>query len=103
MGAVRGFGDLEAVIMALLWSHSQPTTVREVLTELQRHRDIAYTTVLTVMDYLYKKGRLRREAAGRAHRCSPVRTREQYVAQAMRKPSTTATTVPRRRRSSLGG
>jgi predicted transcriptional regulator len=82
--AVRGFGELEAVIMDRLWACGEPATVREVLTDLRRHREIAYTTVLTVMDNLYKKGFLRREAAGRAHRYTPVAGREQYVAHLMR-------------------
>jgi predicted transcriptional regulator len=78
---MRGFGELEAAIMDRLWSRGEPSTVREVLTDLQRN--IAYTTVLTVMDNLYRKGWLRREPAGRANRYSPVNTREQYVAQIM--------------------
>jgi predicted transcriptional regulator len=58
--------------------------VREVLNELRQRREIAYTTVLTVMDNLYRKGWLRRDAAGRAYRYTPVLTRDQYVAQVMR-------------------
>jgi predicted transcriptional regulator len=83
-GAVRGFGELEAVIMDVLWSRQDPATVREVLTHLRQHRQIAYTTVLTVMDNLYKKGWLRRETGGRAYRYLPVASREQYGAQVMR-------------------
>jgi predicted transcriptional regulator len=81
---MRGFGELEAVIMDLLWSRGQPATVREVLTELRARREIAYTTVLTVMDNLWKKGWLHRQPAGRAYRFIPVLTREQYGAQVMR-------------------
>jgi predicted transcriptional regulator len=80
---VRGFGDLEAAIMDRLWARGEPATVREVLTDLRQHREIAYTTVLTVMDNLYKKSVLRREPAGRANRYAPVASREQYVAQMM--------------------
>jgi predicted transcriptional regulator len=83
-GVVRGFGELEAVIMELLWSRNEPATVREIVTELRRRREIAYTTVLTVMDNLYKKGWLRREPAGRAYRYVPVVSREQHGAQEMR-------------------
>ncbi len=81
---MRGFGELEAVIMDRLWARDQPATVRDILTELRQYREIAYTTVLTVMDNLYRKGWLRREQAGRAHRYTPVSTREQYGAQVMR-------------------
>jgi predicted transcriptional regulator len=83
-GSVQGFGDLESVIMERLWSRAEPATVRDVLTDLRQHRSIAYTTVLTVMDNLYKKGWLRREPDGRAYRYAPVTSRERYVADLMR-------------------
>ena len=70
--------------MRLLWSRGTPATVREILTELRSSRELAYTTVLTVMDNLYKKGWLTRQQDGRAHRYAPVVTREEYVAGAMR-------------------
>jgi predicted transcriptional regulator len=79
---VRGFGDLEAAIMDRLWARGQPATVREVFTDLDR--DLAYTTVLTVVDNLYKKGWLRREPAGRAHRYEPTSSRGEYGARLMR-------------------
>ncbi len=81
---MRGFGELESVIMQWLWDNGGAATVREVHTALLDHRDIAYTTVLTVMDNLYRKGWLTREPVGRAHRYQPVATREQYGAQLMR-------------------
>jgi predicted transcriptional regulator len=81
---LRGFGDLEAVIMDRLWARGQPTTVREILQDLRPARDPAYTTVLTVTDNLYKKGWLRREPDGRAHRFAPVLSREEYGARLMR-------------------
>jgi predicted transcriptional regulator len=81
---VRSFGELEAVIMDRLWAREEPATVREILIELRQQREIAYTTVLTVMDNLYRKGFLLREPAGRANRYGPVSTREQYGAQVMR-------------------
>jgi len=81
---VRGFGDLEAVVMDRLWSWRRPATVREVLEDLQADRKIAYTTVMTVLDNLHSKGWLRRELDGRAYRYEPVATREQYSADLMR-------------------
>jgi predicted transcriptional regulator len=81
---VRGFGDLEAAIMDRFWTRGQPATVREIHTELRPQRDLAYNTVLTVVDNLYKKGWLVREQAGRAHVFTPTATREQYSARLMR-------------------
>lgn len=80
---MRGFGELEAAIMDLLWSRSAPATVREVLAELRWHRELAYTTVMTVTDTLFRKGWLTREPDGRAYRYQPALSREAYVAQAM--------------------
>jgi predicted transcriptional regulator len=80
---VRGFGDLEAAIMERLWDRG-PSTVREILQELRPERDLAYTTVLTVIDNLYKKQWLTREPDGRAHRYTPVVSREEYGAGVMR-------------------
>jgi predicted transcriptional regulator len=87
---VQTFGELEAVIMDRLWSFGSPALVRDILEPLQKEREIAYTTVLTVMDKLYKKGYLRREPAGRAHRYAPVASREAYTARLMRNALSTS-------------
>jgi predicted transcriptional regulator len=81
---VRGFGDLEAVIMDRMWSRGTPATVREMLADLSTERKIAYTTVMTVMDNLYRKGWLTRELEGRAYRYAPTDSREKYSAALMR-------------------
>ncbi len=80
---MRQLGDLEAAIMDRLWSWQHPATVREVLEDLRKSRSIAYTTVMTVMDTLHRKGILRRELDGRAYRYQAVRSREEHTAQLM--------------------
>ncbi len=80
---MRQLGQLEAVVMERLWSWGRPAAVREVLEDLQRDREIAYTTVMTVMDNLHRKGFLIREKEGRAYRYSPAQTREQHTAELM--------------------
>jgi predicted transcriptional regulator len=81
---VRGFGDLEAVVMDRLWDRDGPTTVRDVFEGILRDRDIAYTTVMSTMDNLYHKGWLSRERDGKAYRYWASMTREQYFAALMR-------------------
>lgn len=81
---MRRFGDLEAAIMDRLWARSAPATVRQVLEDLQPGRELAYNTVLTVVDNLFKKRWLRREPDGRAFRYAPTLTREEYSARLMR-------------------
>jgi len=68
--------------MATLWERG-PATVRETREALS-DRDNAYTTVMTVMDNLHRKGWLRRELRGRAYLYEPTRSREQYAAELMR-------------------
>jgi len=80
---VRGFGDLEAVIMRRVWDHDGPVTVRELYEDLQRERAIAYTTVMSTMDNLHRKGWLARERDGKAYRYTAVASREEYSARLM--------------------
>jgi predicted transcriptional regulator len=63
---MRQFGEREAVIMNRLWAWRRPALVREMVDDLQKDRQIAYTTVMTVMDNLYRKGWLPRHRDGRA-------------------------------------
>ena len=80
---MRGFGDLEAAVMARLWAGDAPRTVRDIHTELADERQLAYTTVMTVMDKLHRKGWLTREPDGRAYTYTPAVSREQYTADLM--------------------
>jgi predicted transcriptional regulator len=61
------FGPLEASVMAVVWSAGEPVTVRAVVDDLNSRRSepLAYTTVMTVMGRLAKKGTLRRRKEGR--------------------------------------
>jgi predicted transcriptional regulator len=81
---LRGFGDLEVVVMDATWRRRTPVTVRELVDELSAARSIAYTTVMTVMDNLHRKGFLDREMIGRAWTYRPSFTRDEYIARLMR-------------------
>jgi predicted transcriptional regulator len=81
---VKQFGDLEAAVMERIWRRSQPVLVRDILEDLQSERAIAYTTVMTVMDKLHRKGWLRRAPQGRAYVYEAVASRESYTARLMR-------------------
>jgi predicted transcriptional regulator len=83
-GSVRGFGDLEAVIMDRVWEHAEPVTVRELHDELAAERVIAYTTVMSTMDNLHRKGWLNRVKEGKAYRYSASASRAEYSARLMR-------------------
>ncbi|WP_413803017.1 BlaI/MecI/CopY family transcriptional regulator [Streptomyces iranensis] len=80
---MRRLGELEAEIMDRLWAWQRPTTVREIVDDINEHRPVAYTTVMTVASILYNKGCLLRAKEGRAWVYSPVRSREEYTAALM--------------------
>jgi len=61
--------------MDVLWQHAEGS-VHEVAQQLDR--PLAYTTVMTTLDRLFKKGILKRRAAGRAFCYSPTLTLEEY-------------------------
>jgi predicted transcriptional regulator len=80
---MRQLGELEAVIMDRLWEWGRPTLVREMVEALHAERPLAYTTVMTVMENLHRKGWLRRERDGRAWRYEPTGSRSGYTAALM--------------------
>ena len=67
--------------MAQLWTSPAPLTVREVHDRLER--ELAYTTVMTVLGRLAAKGIVRQERDGKAYRYSAASTREQMTASLM--------------------
>ncbi len=71
------FGDLEAAIMDILWKADTPLFVRDVRERLDR--DLAYTTVQTVMEILHRKGWMTRDRFGRAFRYAATASRDEYV------------------------
>jgi predicted transcriptional regulator len=77
-------GNLERNVMELVWSAAEPVTVREVHETLARDRDIAYTTVMTVLDRLAKKSVVRRVRDGRAYRYEAAAGKDQLIASLMR-------------------
>lgn len=81
---LRQFGELEAVVMDLLWSREQPATVRSVHDTLIGPRQIAYTTAMSTMDNLFRKGWLLREKIGLAYHYRPTMSREEHSAKLMR-------------------
>ena len=58
-------GELERAIMDVLWDAVEPLTVRQVGLRLT-NRDLAHTTVMTVLDRLAKKNVVTRRKVGRA-------------------------------------
>lgn len=99
---VARLGELERAVMETLWDLTaakwdlsvattdgggspvvRAATARQVSDRLGAARPLAYTTVLTVLDRLERKGLVRRFRERRAHRYVPIATREAYAAKLM--------------------
>src|SRR6478736_6092463 len=76
-------GELEKAVMDHLWSKDEPQTVRQVHEALAARRELAYTTVMTVLQRLAKKHLVIQQRDDRAHRYLPVHQREELVASLM--------------------
>ena len=86
---LRSLGDLERAVMEQLWAapiaaDHDGLTVREVHAALAADRDIAYTTVMTVMDRLARKELVSQEKDGRAYRYRARAGRAAMTADLMR-------------------
>ncbi len=72
-GLAAVFGSLELRVLEALWLRGTPASVRDVHTEFT---GAAYTTLMTTMDRLHRKGILARQREGRAFVYEPRFTRE---------------------------
>lgn len=68
------FGALELRVLDVLWQRGEETTVRDVLPHFP---NAAYTTMMTTMERLHRKGVLERRKAGRAFLYRPAQSREE--------------------------
>lgn len=74
--------DSERAILEVLWEREE-ASVREVAEELARHKPVAYTTVLTMMNVLSRKGLVTHRPEGRAFIYRAAVTRDQARKQAL--------------------
>jgi predicted transcriptional regulator len=72
--------ELESEVMDELWSRGE-STVRDVMEALNGRagRDRAYTTYMTIMGRLHKKGILARRRKGKTDFYAPALSRDQYA------------------------
>ncbi len=79
-GLGRVLGDIEKPVMDVLWDRDE-VTGREVFEEVSRGRPLAFTTILTVLDRLLKKGLIRRTKRGRLFVYTAAMSRDDFVRQ----------------------
>ncbi len=72
--AEKVLGPLEAEVMRVLWDAGEALTVREVLGAVNRGRspELAYTTVMTVLNRLADKDAVSRTPRGRSFAYAPT-------------------------------
>ncbi|MCB5275198.1 Transcriptional regulator BlaI [Arthrobacter sp. SO5] len=92
---MASLGDLERAVMDLLWAGQEAATantLRDLLAKSTRAeggsaghegKDLAVTTVLTVLSRLERKGLVERERGTRPHRYQSVSSREEHTAELM--------------------
>ena len=91
---MASLGELERAVMDLLWAGQEPATANTLRDQLARTSDVqggaghegkelAVTTVLTVLSRLEKKGLVERERGTRPHRYQAVSSREEHTAELM--------------------
>lgn len=83
-GMKKLLGDLESDIMEIVWV-GKTVSVRDVYTELNKTRDLAYTTVMTVMSRLAVKGILERVKDSNSFLYKPVYSREDFTSFSVRR------------------
>ncbi len=82
-GEDKFLGSLEAQVMDRVWSRGT-ATVRDIVEDLARTRQLAYTTVMTIMTRLHEKGLLRRTRDGKTYVYRPALSRAQFRARLSR-------------------
>ena len=76
-------GSLEQCVLEVLWNDGGWLTPGEVHERLDASRPLGYTTVMTVLVRLWRKGLVEREKTGRAFSYRPTSSREESVAERM--------------------
>ena len=73
---------LEMACLGTLWTLGEGT-VREVVTALAPRKAFAYTTVMTILTRLWKKGQVTRSRSGRAYAYAPTLSQAEFLAERM--------------------
>lgn len=77
-------GPVETEVMYLMWDLGK-ASVRDVYRILIKKREIAYTTVMSIMSNLFTKGVLKRHRQGRAYIYVPTFSKDQFAQDRMTK------------------
>ena len=76
-------GELESEIMEIIWHQKDAVSVKDITEVLGKKRQIAYTTVMTIMVRLVNKGVLVRHLSGTSYLYKPKVSKKQFIAKAV--------------------
>ena len=77
-------GELESDVMEIIWQSKEPISVRIVTQSLQKKRQIAYTTVMTIMGRLVDKGLLKRNESSKAYTYRSAYSKDRFLTRVSR-------------------
>lgn len=80
-GLEKVLGSLESEVMELIWSKNTEVSVRDVYEALALKREIAYTTVMTIMGRLATKKLLKKRKEGNAFLFTPAIAKNEFTIQ----------------------
>ena len=72
-------GELESEVMEIIWQCKEPVSVKVVTQNLQKKRQIAYTTVMTIMSRLADKGLLKCKKTGKAYIYQSAYSKDKFL------------------------
>jgi len=78
----RGIGELESEVLAALWA-AEPEAATPSEVQAAMGSDLAYTTVMTILSRLWKKGLVERHRQGRAYAYRPLLSEADLAARRM--------------------
>lgn len=77
-GLNQVLGALEKDIMEIMWKRGE-ACVKNILDSFPLHREISYSTIITVTNRMTKKGLLNKRKQGKAYFYKPTYSREQFL------------------------
>jgi predicted transcriptional regulator len=87
--AIHGLGSLQSEVMDLVWQQRE-ATVAQLVEAIGRRRQVSYTTVLSAVQKLERKGWLKHRSVGRAYIYCATRDRREVGGRTLRELLRTA-------------
>lgn len=81
---IKKLPELELDIMLIIWESKEPVTRGYITDHLRNHKELAITTILTILTRLTQKGYLQCEKQGKSNSYTPLISKEEYISQESR-------------------